>query len=75
MFTIALDLYRFVQLHLFCGQIAHVPSRSGGIEQKIILAQHTTKTTCCLRIDAGTQTLCIAALSLVYLTAECCAPF
>ena len=61
--TIPLDFYIFVQPHLLCGQIAHIPSSSRGIEQKTILALYT-----------AAKTLRTAALSLVYLTAECCAP-
>ena len=43
MFSIALDLHDFVQTHLFCGEIAHIPSPFRGIEQKTIFARHTAE--------------------------------
>ena len=45
-----MDFYNFVQPDLFCGQIAHIPSLSRGIEQKIILARHIAEATCRLRM-------------------------
>ena len=55
------------------GQIAHVSSPSSDITQKIILAHYTAEATGGLA-SAGAKTLCIVALSLVYSTAEYCAP-
>ena len=80
MFTTALDFYHFVQPYLFCGQIAHNPSPSRGIEGKTILAGETEMK---LRVTvlkqpagsewAAAETLRTAALSLDYLAAEFCA--
>ena len=55
------------------GEIAHVSSPSNGIAQKVILARHTADATCKLGMGCC-KTLSIAALSLIYSTAEYCAP-
>ena len=54
-------------------EIAHVSSPSSGIAQKIILARQTAEATCKLGMG-WSKTLSIAALSVVYSTAEYCAP-
>ena len=57
------------------GQIAHVSSPFSAIAQKAILARHTAEATRGLGMGyAGAKTLRIATLSLVYSTAEYCAP-
>ena len=56
------------------GQIAHVLSPSSGIAQKTILAHRTTERLVGSGWGAGAKTLRIATLSLVYSTAEYCAP-
>ena len=72
-----LNVCNFVQPYLFCGktgQIAHVLSPSRGIAQKIMLAGHNAEATCSLRMEFGAKTLRSSFLSLVYSTAEYCAP-
>ena len=56
------------------GQIAYVSSSLSGIAQKTILARHTAEATVGSGWDAGSKTLRIATLSLVYATSEYCAP-
>ena len=53
------------------GQITHVLSPPSGIAQKTIFARHTAEATRGLGMGCW---YCIAALSLVYSTAEYCAP-
>ena len=55
-------------------QIAHVSAPSSGIVKKIIFKCHIAEATGRLRMDAGAKTLRAAALSLVHLKAEYCAP-
>ena len=55
-------------------QIAHVSSPLSGIAQKTILARHTAEAIRGLRMGYWCKTLRIATLSLVYSTAEYCAP-
>ena len=54
--------------------IAHISSPLSGIAQKIVLARHTAEATRGLGMGVGAKTLRIATLSLVYSTAEYCAP-
>ena len=75
-----LKVYSNGRFLLFCplgkaGQIAHVSSPLNGIAQKTILARHTAEATRGLGMGCyGAKTLRIATLSLVYSTAEYCAP-
>ena len=74
MFATSLDFYHFVQSHLFCKQIAHIPSSSRDIEQKTISARYTAEATFTLRMRCCCQNTVHSFLSLDYLTAEYCAP-
>ena len=73
MFTKALDFNHFVQPHLFCGQIAYIPSPCRGKTQKTTVYLRVTP----LKQHAGPEwgaatakTLCIANLSLDCFRAE-----
>ena len=77
MFTTAIDFYHFVQL-LFIfnktGQIAHIPSPSSVIVQKLSLRVTALRQLVGSGWDTAAKTLRRAALSLIYSTAEYCVP-
>ena len=56
------------------GKIAHVSSPSSGIAQKLSLRVTLLRRLVGSGWGAGAKTLLIAALSMVYATAEYCAP-
>ena len=56
------------------GQVAHFSSSPRGTAQETFHSRHTVEATCRLGWGAGAKTLRTAALSLVYSTAEYCAP-
>ena len=66
----SIRLLAFCSTLLICGEFPHISSPSRGIEQKTILICHTAEATCRLKMGC----LLTAALSLVYFTADYCAP-
>ena len=71
------DFYHSVQPYISwgkTGQIAHVLSPFSGIAQNLSLCITLLRQLVGSGWGAGAKTLCIAALSLVYSTAEYCAP-
>ena len=56
------------------GKIVHVLSPSNGIEPKTILVRHIAEASCRLRIECLCQNTALSGQTLVYLTAEYCAP-
>ena len=75
MFPTALDF--FVQFYLFCcptGQITHILSPSCGIAQKLSSRFTLLRQLASSGWGAGAKVLYTAALFLVYLTTEYCAP-